>query len=88
MHCALSVTQFPSSAQLTPELLKSRADLISNKTQGYFLEEVFSNKSENYRIYERGLKQSQFSISVQGIIKETNQPETNTFFLQVQNGTI
>ena len=33
-----------------------------------FLDGVFNNKSENYRIYEVGLNQPQFSISVQGIM--------------------
>ena len=56
----------------------SRADLISvsshvltyylTKHRIHFLDGVFKNKSKKYRIYEIGLNQSQFSISVQGII--------------------
>ena len=34
----------------------------------YFLDGAFNNKSEKCRVYEVGLNQSQFSISVQGII--------------------
>ena len=34
----------------------------------YFLDGIFKDESEKYRIYEVGLNQSQFSISVQGII--------------------
>ena len=44
-----------------------RADLISNNTQDLF-SRFYNNTSEKYRIYKVGPNQSQFSISVQGII--------------------
>ena len=61
------------------DMMQSRTDPISvpghlptlylTKRRIYFLEEVFNNKSEKYQIYEAELNQSQFSISVQGIIR-------------------
>ena len=60
-------------------MMRSRDDLILvsshvptqylTKHRIHFFEEVFNKKYEKYRIYEAGLSQSQFSISVQGIIK-------------------
>ena len=38
-----------------------------------FLDVVFNNKSENYPIYEVGLNQPQFSISVQGIMDNSTE---------------
>ena len=69
---------FCSVFTIVIDMMRSRADLtlVSNhvptlsltRHRIYFLEEVFNNKPEKYGIYEGGLNQSQFSISVQGII--------------------
>ena len=60
--------KFSSVFAVVIDLMRSHADLTSYESRIYFLDGVFNNKSEKYRIHEVELNQSQFSISVQGII--------------------